>query len=125
MVTGLAVTAEQTAIVIHAVAAPIIFSLVSLRYFIRHGYATPLKTATTFVSFVIITDFLLVALVIMRSLKMFASPLGTWIPFTLGFIVTYLTGRAVEARRAGTEIKTTVVDSNPTEMRPLVGAGLS
>ncbi len=37
-------------------------------------------------------DFLLVALVILRSLAMFASLLGTWIPFALIFTATYLTG---------------------------------
>jgi hypothetical protein len=40
----------------------------------------------------IIVDFLLVALVINHSLAMFASLLGTWIPFALIFASTYLTG---------------------------------
>ena len=34
----------------------------------------------------------LVALVIIQSLAMFASVLGTWIPFALIFASTYLTG---------------------------------
>ena len=37
-------------------------------------------------------DFLVVALLILHSLDMFASLLGTWIPFTLIFTSTYLTG---------------------------------
>jgi hypothetical protein len=40
-------------------------------------------TALVFVSFVIIIDFLVVALLINRSLEMFNSLLGTWIPFAL------------------------------------------
>lgn len=48
-----------------------------------------------FVGFVIVVDFFLVALVIERSLEMFASPLGTWIPFALIFTSTYVTGRRV------------------------------
>jgi hypothetical protein len=44
------------------------------------------------VSFVIIVDFFIVALLINKSLDMFASLLGTWIPFVLIFTSTYLTG---------------------------------
>jgi len=40
-------------------------------------------------------DFFLVALVVNGSLDMFRSLLGTWIPFALIFLSTYLTGRAV------------------------------
>jgi len=35
------------------------------------------------------------ALVINRSMEMFQSLLGTWIPITLSFLATYLTGRVV------------------------------
>jgi hypothetical protein len=37
-----------------------------------------------------------VALLINRSLEMFASLLGTWIPFALIFASTYLTGLIVQ-----------------------------
>jgi hypothetical protein len=43
-------------------------------------------------------DFFLVALIIKRSLVMFASPPGTWIPFTLISASTDLTDREVERR---------------------------
>jgi hypothetical protein len=39
-----------------------------------------------------VVDFFVVALLINRSLDMFASLLGTWIPFALIFTSTYLTG---------------------------------
>ena len=45
-----------------------------------------------FVGFVIAVDFFVVALFTNRSLEMFISLLGTWIPFTLIFASTYLTG---------------------------------
>jgi len=99
MAVGMAVASTETALLAHAIAAPIIFTVVSWNYFKRIGYTTPLQTAITFVSFVILMDFFLVALVIERSLEMFASPLGTWIPFFLIFSSTYLTGRAMERRR--------------------------
>jgi hypothetical protein len=43
-------------------------------------------------------DFFLVAKVINKSMEMFQDPLGTWIPFGLIFVSTYLTGFAVEAK---------------------------
>jgi hypothetical protein len=67
-------------------------------YFTRFGYTTPLRTAVIFVSFAILMDFFVVALLVQRSLEMFASPLGTWIPFGLMFASTYLTGLALEKR---------------------------
>jgi hypothetical protein len=38
-------------------------------------------------------DFFLVALIIQKSLAMFSSLIGTWIPFTLIFISTYIIGK--------------------------------
>jgi len=54
-----------------------------------------LQTALIFVGFVIVVDFFLVALLINRSLEMFTSLLGTWIPFALIFTSTYVTGLIV------------------------------
>ncbi len=82
-------------LVVHAIGAPIFFAVVSLIYFQKFNFTTPLQTALIFDGFVIAVDFLVVALVINRSLEMFTSLLGTWIPFTLIFASTYLTGVAV------------------------------
>src|SRR5215469_5924066 len=90
---GLATLPLQTALIIHAIAAPIFFTGVSLFYFKKFPYTTPLQTALLFVGFVIAMDFFVVALLINRSLEMFISPLGTWIPFALIFAATYVTGR--------------------------------
>jgi hypothetical protein len=92
MVIGMATMSIDSALIVHAVAAPIIFTIISLIYFNKFNYTSPLSTALIFVSFVIVVDFFLVALIINRSLEMFASPLGTWIPFTLIFASTYVTG---------------------------------
>jgi hypothetical protein len=99
MGVGMAVTSLDTALVIHAIAAPIIFALISLIYFHKFNFTTPLQTAIIFVAFVIAMDFFVVALLINRSLDMFASLLGTWIPFALIFGSTILTG-AVAARKS-------------------------
>jgi hypothetical protein len=89
---GMAVTSVGTALIIHAVVAPIAFSLVTFFYIRRFHYTSPLVTAIIFVSFVIVVDFFLVALAILGSLEMFTSLLGTWIPFILIFLATYGTG---------------------------------
>lgn len=89
---GLATLSLQNALIVHAIGAPIFFTGVSLFYFKKFNYTTPLETALMFVGFVIAMDFLVVALLINRSLEMFASLLGTWIPFALIFTATYVTG---------------------------------
>ncbi len=90
---GMAITSQENALVIHAILAPIFFALVSLNYFRRFNYTTPLQTASIFVGFVIAVDFFFMALVVLKSLDMFGSLIGTWIPFALIFLSTYLTGQ--------------------------------
>jgi hypothetical protein len=93
MGVGIAVTTLGNTLIVHAIAAPVFFAVVSLVYFRRFGYTTPLRTATIFVGFVVLVDFFVVALLINHSVAMFTSALGTWIPFALIFASTYLTGR--------------------------------
>jgi len=45
-----------------------------------------------FLSVVVALDFFVVALLIEKNFAMSASPIGTWIPFALIFLSTYLTG---------------------------------
>jgi uncharacterized integral membrane protein len=73
-------------------AAPAFFSAISLVYFTKFNYTTPLQTAAIFTGFVMVVDFFIVALLINQSLDMFTSLIGTWIPFSLIFLSTYLTG---------------------------------
>lgn len=87
-----ATTTIENALIIHAVGAPIFFTVVSLNYFKRFNFTTPLMTALIFVGFVIFTDFFLVAMLVLKSFEMFTSMLGTWIPFALIFTSTYVTG---------------------------------
>ena len=89
---GMAVTSIENALIIHAIAAPIIFAIISLIYFKKFNYATPLQTAIVFVFFVVFMDVFVVALLIEKSFEMFTNILGTWIPFALIFISAYLTG---------------------------------
>ncbi len=89
---GMATMTLESTLIVHAIGAPIFFAVVSLIFFRKFNYTTPLQTAMIFVGFVIAVDFLVVALLINRSLEMFVSLLGTWIPFGLIFTSTYLTG---------------------------------
>jgi hypothetical protein len=99
MVIGMATMSIDSALIVHAIGAPIFFTVISLVYFNKFNYTSPLQTALIFVSFVIVVDFFVVALLINRSLEMFASLLGTWIPFALIFTSTYVTG-VLTLRRA-------------------------
>ncbi len=89
---GMATMSLDTTLIVHAIGAPIFFAILSLIYFRKFHYTSPLQTAVIFVGFVIVVDFFVVALIVSRSLEMFASLLGTWIPFALIFVSTYLTG---------------------------------
>ena len=95
---GMAVTSLDNTLVIHAIAAPIFFAGVSLVYFLKFNFTPPVQTALIFVAFVIAMDFFLVAMLINRSFEMFTSLLGTWIPFALIFLSTWLTGLLVNRR---------------------------
>ena len=96
MFIGTAVTSEFIALIIHAVAAPIIFAVVSSYYFKKYDLTTPLETAALFVGFFVLLDLVVVAHLINKSLAMFGNVLETWIPFALIFISTYYTGRKLE-----------------------------
>ena len=89
---GMAVTTLDNTLIAHAIGAPIFFAAVSLVYFRKFNYTSPLQTATIFIFFVIAMDVFVVAMLINRSFEMFASLLGTWIPFALIFASTWVTG---------------------------------
>jgi hypothetical protein len=95
---GMAVTTLENTLIIHAIAAPIFFAGVSLVYFRKFNFTSPLQTAVIFVLFVIAMDFFVVAMLINRSFEMFTSLLGTWIPFGLIFLSTWITGLLVYRR---------------------------
>jgi hypothetical protein len=96
MGVGMATTSMNNTLIIHAIAAPIFFGVVAWNYYSGFGYTSPLITALIFVGFVMATDFFVVALIINRSLDMFTSLVGTWIPFGLIFLATYLVGMQVK-----------------------------
>lgn len=85
-------TTIERALVIHAIGAPIAFGLLAVLYFGVFGHCSPPGTAATFVAVVIAMDAGVVAPFMEKSFDMFRSPLGTWVPFGLIFVTTYLVG---------------------------------
>jgi hypothetical protein len=87
-------------IIVRAIVAPIVFAVVSLIYFKKFNYTTPLLTAALFTGFVVVVDLLFFVVVdifylglqISRSLETYARWVRPWIPFALIFGSTYLTG---------------------------------
>jgi hypothetical protein len=73
-----------------------------LIYFNFFNYTTPVQTAVVFVGIAILMDLLVVALLIEKSFEMFTSLIGTWIPWALMFISTYLVGSLITRRRLST-----------------------
>ena len=96
---GMRVTSQNNALIIHAIAAPIFFAILSMIYFKRFSYTSPNQTAAFFTVFVILMDFFVVAGIVLKSFEMFTSLLGTWIPFVLIFMSTYITGLFAQQRK--------------------------
>jgi len=96
---GMALMSLQSALVVHAVLAPVFFTALSILYFKKFNHTSPLITAAIFLLFIMVVDFFVVALLINRSLDMFTSALGTWIPFALIFLSTYITGKIVKRNK--------------------------
>lgn len=80
------------ALVLHAVAAPLIFVAVSRHYFRARGPRTPLPTALAFTAIVALLDLAVVAGAMERSAWLFARVSGTWLPYALILLATWATG---------------------------------
>lgn len=97
-VMGMVFLPLGTRLVVHAVAAPVFAAVISAAYTARFGYTGPLATAAAFLAFIAVVDFFLVALIVNRSLDMFRSVLGTWLPFALIFAAAWGAAEIVQRR---------------------------
>ncbi|MFQ5832409.1 MAG: hypothetical protein ACE5H4_06890 [Candidatus Thorarchaeota archaeon] len=82
----------DTALVVHAAAAPFVSAAFSYIYFMRFNYTSPLLAALVVMVTVILLDFFLTATIILQDYAMSYSPIGTWIPFALIFTGAFLVG---------------------------------
>ena len=96
----LATTSLKTALIAHGIGAPIVFAGVTAHLFLRTGGRAPLVVAGTFTAMVITLDALVVAWLIQGSFEMFSSVLGTWLPFGLIFVSSFVTGTLLRRNRA-------------------------
>ena len=92
MMTLLSVVSTGAALVLHAIAAPIIFIGIGWHYFTPVSTRPPVAVALAFTSIVAAMDLVVVAGWVENSLAMFRSLLGVWLPFALIFAATCLTG---------------------------------
>jgi len=80
------------ALVVHAIAAPLFFALIARNYFGARGARESLPTAIVWTCTVALLDLVIVAGAVQRSLEMFQSFAGTWLPLGLIFLATWATG---------------------------------
>lgn len=82
------------ALVLHAVATPLLFGSLAWQYFRARGARDPLPVALTWTALLVGLGFVL-RLGILREPAAPGSVLRTWIPFALAFLATYATGSAM------------------------------
>ncbi len=92
MAVLLSLMSLRPALVLHGLLAPVFFIAISIHYFRAPGARDPLPTALAFVGAVALLDLIIVAGVVQRSIAIFASLGGTWLPLTLIFAATLATG---------------------------------
>ena len=88
----------ETTLIVHAAAVPVVFGTLTWFYYRRFGKTRPSATATVFLSLTLALDAGVVAPFAEKGYAMFASLLGTWIPFALIFVSTLLTGVIMRKR---------------------------
>lgn len=88
----LARVGPSTAVAAHLLIVPVVFAGVASSYFKRRGAWSPLRAAAVFAGVTALLDLAVVATFLERSLAMFRSALGMWIPLGLIFLVTWMVG---------------------------------
>ena len=96
---GMRVASLENARFAHLVGAPVFATAVAYLYFRRRDAWSPFAAAIFVLSVIVFIDLVFVAGVINRSLAMFRSVLGSWLPLALIFGAIYGTGAAVSHAR--------------------------
>lgn len=79
-------------LIVHAIAVPIVFGALSFLYHRYFHYTRPALTGLIFMLSAMLLDGGIIAPFAEKSYAMFTSILGTWIPFGLIFLATFLVG---------------------------------
>lgn len=88
----LALGSTSLAMWVHAFVAPLIFVAIAWHYFRLPGAREARDTAVAFTLVVAVLDLVVVAALVQRSLTMFRSIGGTWVPLLLILLATWVTG---------------------------------
>jgi hypothetical protein len=80
MGVGMALSSLLTTIILHAIGGSVGFMVISLFYFKKFDYTSPLQTTIWFIVLVVFIDLCGVALLVEKSLAMVRGILGTWFP---------------------------------------------
>ena len=96
---GPQIASMHTTLIVHLILGPIGFGWLSVFYHRKFGYTRPIVTAAVFLLFIVGMDFFLVGLIILKSLEMFTSFIGIWLPFGLIFLFSFGGGVLAERRR--------------------------
>jgi len=111
MAGSLAVAGPRVAIVLHAIAAPLIFAAIARRYFAARGARAPLPVAIAFTAIAAALDLGIVAGLIQRGPALLGSIAGAWLPLALIFVATWSCGAIMSTlpwpRRAPVALRTT------------------
>jgi hypothetical protein len=91
---GRQVLPMETTLLIHAAVAPLAFAALTCLFFRRYPASSAWGVAFTMLGVVLGLDAFVVAPFLEHSYAMFASVLGTWLPFGAIFLASYLVGRA-------------------------------
>ncbi len=92
MAVLLSLVSLTVALIVHGVAVPVFFTAIAWNYFRARGARDPLPTALAWTALVMLLDLVVVAGVIQRSLAMFESVLGTWLPILLILLASWTIG---------------------------------
>lgn len=92
MVGLLLKTTLTAALVIHALAVPLVFTAVAMHYFRARGAREPFIVALSFAGIVALLDLVIVAGVVQRSWALFGSTLGLWLPLALIVLTAWAIG---------------------------------
>jgi hypothetical protein len=83
----------DAALWIHAIAGPAFCAGLSFVYQRRFSHYSPLAFALAFTGLVVALDVFVVGALILGSMDMFRSAIGTWIPFALILTGTWAAGK--------------------------------
>lgn len=86
MIALLKLTNLMTAVIVHAIAAPLFFVAIGWHYFRARGAREAVPTAIVWTAIVVLLDLIVVAGAAQHGLEIFKSVIGIWLPFGLIFM---------------------------------------